>query len=213
MKNVDRCVVCAEPIFTRKRGIVSPFLARRIWNRSPMPIHLVQCQGCGFLFFNPRLEADEEQRLYAGYRQREYQQMRQACEPWYTPKFNASISDPNLMDVRRQKLASILKTHLSGIARPAILDFGGDRGRLIQDLIPDAAGSIYDISGADPVDGVGVCRSLAECRSREFDLIVCSNVLEHVGFPRTIMGQMAGIAAPKTMVFVEVPWSPRSARG
>jgi hypothetical protein len=213
MKNVDRCVVCEGTIFTRKRAIVSPFLARRIWNRSSMAIHLAQCQVCGFLFFNPRLEADEEHRLYASYRQPEYQQMRQSCEPWYTPKFNASISSPGLMEMRRRELASILKTHLRGVARPAILDFGGDRGLLIRGVSPDSAGYVYDISGAQPVDGVEVCRNLADCRSREFDLVVCSNVLEHVGFPRTVMDQITSIAAPKTMVFLEVPYeSPFGAR-
>jgi len=205
MKSVDCCVLCSESILHRKRGIVSPFLSRRIWNRSAMPIDLVQCRSCGFLFFNPRIEADEEQRLYAGYRQEEYQQTRQSFEPWYTPKFNASISGSALMEVRRQKLAAILKTHLAGIPGPAILDFGGGRGQLIRDIVPNSSGVIYDISGTQPVEGIGVFRTLDECRSREFDLVVCSNVMEHVGFPRTIMDQITSIATPETLLFVEVP--------
>lgn len=104
-----------------------------------------------------------------------YQRMRQSCEPWYTPAFNAKLSSPQSLAVRREKLAPILSAHVAGIDKPRILDFGGDQGQLIQDLIPNAAGYTYDISDVEPLKGIERFRDLSECRARTFDLIICSN--------------------------------------
>lgn len=204
MKTVEQCVLCGQEIITIKRAVVAPFLARRIWNGNCPAVNLVQCTSCSFLFFNPRLDPEEEQRLYTGYRLEEYQRLRQSCEPWYTPTFNANLS--GYISARQRKLRSVLTPFVAGIATPAILDFGGDRGQLIQDLIPNAFGYIYDISDVQPLEGIGHCKDLEDCRKRQFDLIICSNVLEHVGFPRTIMDQIRAIAAPQTLVFIEVPF-------
>jgi hypothetical protein len=208
MKSVNSCVICGEDIVCRKRGVVAPFLAKRIWDRvsSRVPVQLVECTACGFLFFNPRLEADEEQILYSGYRLDAYQRMRQSYEPWYTRKFNAALSNPRYIAARKEKLSSILSLHLAGTRKPNILDFGGDRGQLIQGLVPDSAAWVYDISKVAPLEGIGICRNLIECQDRKFDLIICSNVLEHVGFPQGMMEQIAAAAAPHTFVFIEVPF-------
>lgn len=192
--------------------MVAPFLARLIWSGRAPTVHLVECRNCNFLFFNPRLEPEEEHHLYTGYRLDEYQQMREACEPWYTANFNAQLVNPESLNVRRDHLGPILKAQLAGIARPKILDFGGATGDLIHNLIPGAATYIYDISTVEPAPGVERCRDLEECRAQNFDMIVCSNVLEHIGLPRTIMDQFEEICAPHTKVFVEVPFeSPFSA--
>ena len=206
MKTVEQCVLCGGEIVTRKPGVVAPFLARRIWGGKAPAVALVECKSCSFLFFNPRLEPEEEQRLYAGYRLEEYQRVRQACEPWYTPGFNARIAGPEYIAARRKGLSSILSPYLAGIDKPRILDFGGDRGQLLQGLMPNVMGYVYDISEVDPVDGMERCRNLSDCRKVEVDLIICTNVLEHVGFPRTIMDQIKEIASPQTQIFLEVPF-------
>jgi 2-polyprenyl-3-methyl-5-hydroxy-6-metoxy-1,4-benzoquinol methylase len=186
--------------------MVAPFLARRIWDGRAPEVRLVECRSCSFLFFNPRLEPEEEQKLYTGYRRDEYQQMREACEPWYTEKFNNQLVKPEALAGRREKLRPILESQLAGIAQPKILDFGGDSGDLIAHLLPGARTFIYDISGVEAAPGVERCRDLSECKAQGFDMIVCSNVLEHIGQPRTIMDQIREIAGPQTKVFVEVPF-------
>jgi Zn ribbon nucleic-acid-binding protein len=92
MIEVSECVVCGGAIQTLHRALVAPFLARRIWNRSPFCVDLVECGSCGFLFYNPRLDNGDLQRLYAGYRLAEYPQMRHASEPWYTKQFNEGFT-------------------------------------------------------------------------------------------------------------------------
>lgn len=136
--------------------------------------------------------------------------MRQAFEPWYTPRFNASITNPEFLKLRKSKVSQILGDHLVGQLPSKILDFGGARGELVQNLLPGATAYLYDVSGASPLDGVIACSDLEDCRSHDFDLILSSNVLEHIGTPRDLVGEIRRIAGPRTMFWVEVPYEPPS---
>ncbi|MGC2211308.1 MAG: class I SAM-dependent methyltransferase [Candidatus Korobacteraceae bacterium] len=187
---------------------MTPFLAQRIWQRKPFSVQLSECGDCGFAFFNPRLEPSEENRLYSGYRGPEYQEMRQSFEPWYTEKFNAGLSSPESFLHRKKLLGALFheRLGLGGRSFENVLDFGGDRGDLIDGLVPATRKFVYEISGVDPVAGVEALRSLEECRQQRFDLIITSNVLEHVGSPRGVIEQVASISGPETLVFNEVPY-------
>jgi hypothetical protein len=203
---VSSCVVCGGRISVRRKGSVAPFLAHRIWNRPAFPIDLVRCEQCDFMFFNPRLDPDEEGRLYSQYRSEEYQQMRHSTEPWYTKRFNAALSKPELMQTRRARLSEVLTRHLAGRPISNVLDFGGDRGALVRGLIPCAKPYVYDISAVTPEPGVERAADLAACRVQEFDLILNSNVLEHVAYPRVLLEQIRSVASDQTLLFIEVPF-------
>jgi len=193
--------VCGGPIRKLRRALVAPFLARRIWDGNPFCVELVKCGSCGFAFYNPRLEGSELQRLYADYRLDKYQRMRQATEPWYTPQFNFDLASPASYEKRRASLAPLLREHLGGRAIQRVLDHGGDRGDLVAGLIDGAEAFVYDISGIPAAAGVTAVADPASCRP---DLIINSNVLEHVGFPREIVGSILD-AAGGGLVFLEVP--------
>lgn len=165
----------------------------------------MKCAACGLFFFNPRLEPNEEARLYSGYREAEYQSTRQRFEPWYTQRFNASITSPEFLELRKTKIREILQKPLSAKQTWRILDFGGAQGELVLNLIPGAEPYVYDVSGVKSLDGVSACADLDECRNQNFDLILCSNVLEHLGSPRSAVEQMRKIARPNTLLWVDVP--------
>ena len=188
--------------------MVTSFLAQRIWQRKAFPVQLSECAECGFMFFNPRLEPLEEISLYTGYRSPGYQKMRRAFEPWYTEKFNAGLSSPQAWQHRKKLLSSLFRDKMDLGERTfgAVLDFGGDRGDLIADLVPASRRFVYEISGIDQVAGVEPLRSVEECKQHRFDLIVTSNVLEHVGSPRDVIAQIASLANSNTLVFNEVPY-------
>ena len=202
MVEVSQCVICDGEINRIRRALVAPFLARRVWDRSPFCVDLVQCQACGFLFHNPRLDSAEEGRLYANYRSDEYRRMRHASEPWYTRSFNESLASSGLYELRRRVLAPILRQHLGNRGIKRVLDYGGDRGDLVNGLLDGATPFVYDISGIPAVDGVTATAHPAECSP---DLIINSNVLEHVGFPRHLLGEIMQAAPAGSLIFLEVP--------
>lgn len=202
MIEVSKCVVCDGEICKLRTALVAPFLAKRIWNRRPFTVAVVRCQACGFMFYNPRLEDEEAKRLYANYRSHEYQQMRHASEPWYTVKFNAGLASPESYERRRKILLPILRSHIGKRSIKRVLDYGGDRGDLVADLIEGAEAFVYDISGIAAAEGVISTTNPNECSP---DLIINSNVLEHVGFPHRFLEEIVKIAPPGSLIFVEVP--------
>jgi 2-polyprenyl-3-methyl-5-hydroxy-6-metoxy-1,4-benzoquinol methylase len=202
MIEVSNCVICDGNIRRRKRALVAPFLATRIWNREPFCVDLVECQKCGFLFYNPRLEEEEEKRLYSNYRSDEYLKMRHSSEPWYTENFRVKQHDESMFEVRRSKLIPILNEHIKQRKIDRILDFGGNRGDLIVGLFDGAEAFVYDISNVTPAPGVTAVKDPAACKA---DLIHCSAVLEHVGFPKKIVNEILQAAPKNGLIFIEVP--------
>jgi hypothetical protein len=101
MIEISQCVICDGAIERLKRALVAPFMATRIWNRTPFCVDLVRCETCAFVFYNPRLEEDDLRLLYSNYRGPEYHQMRHASEPWCTPAFNADLASPASDEIRR----------------------------------------------------------------------------------------------------------------
>ena len=204
MYGATRCLICNGNFLQSWRAFFSPFIAKRIWNRRPFPIELLRCKACSFIFANPRFDPEEEKILYAGYRAAEYQKLRHTCEPWYTEEFNRSMFSPEVLAKRRAPLAAIFREHVPYSVK-TILDFGGDRGDLFQGLVPGSSTCVYDISGIEPVNGIKALHSLDECAAHRFDLIACSNVLEHVGSPRNLVDEINRIASPASLFFIEVP--------
>lgn len=202
MVEVSSCVLCDSPIRRLKPALVAPFIADRIWNRQPFCVDLVACDHCGFMFYNPRLDGEDLRKLYSGYRSEKYQQMRFATEPWYTKSFNEDLASAKSYESRRAKIAPILRQHIGQRKISRVLDHGGDHGDLVLGLIDGAEPFVYDISGVAPAPGVTAIDDPVECKA---DLIINSNVLEHVGFPQVIVGEILKAAPKGGLVFLEVP--------
>jgi hypothetical protein len=202
MVEVSKCVICDGPIRNLKRALVAPFVAERTWNRKPFCVDLVGCDTCGFMFYNPRLDDKDLQSLYRGYRCEAYQQVRFSTEPWYTKCFNDDLASAKSYESRRAKIAPILRQHIGGRKISRVLDHGGDHGDLVLGLIEGAEPFVYDISGVTPIQGVTAINDPVECKA---DLVINSNVLEHVGFPRAMVGEIFRAVPNGGLVFVEVP--------
>jgi hypothetical protein len=202
MVEVSSCVICEGPIRRLKRALVAPFVAERTWNRKPFCVDLVGCNNCGFMFYNPRLDDEDLQNLYRGYRSEEFQQLRFSTEPWYSKSFNDDLASPKSYEIRRALLGPILQKSLNGRKINRILDYGGDRGDLVNGLLNGAEAYSYDISGIEVAPGVTHTTDPASCKA---DLIINSNVLEHVGFPRILVSEILQSAPIGGLVFLEVP--------
>jgi hypothetical protein len=202
MVEVSSCVICDRPIRKLKRALVAPFVAERTWNRKPFCVDLVGCDNCEFMFYNPRLDDGDLRNLYRGYRSAEYQQLRFSTEPWYTKSFNDDLASPKSYEIRRALIAPLLQKNLNGRKINRILDYGGDRGDLVTGLLDGAEAFSYDISGIEAAPGVTAVSDPSSCRA---DLIINSNVLEHVGFPRVLVSEILKAAPKGGLVFLEVP--------
>jgi len=202
MIEASQCVICDGAIRRLRGALVAPFLAKRIWNRPPFCVDLVECTVCGFMFYNPRLDDSDLRRLYSNYRSDEYQKARHASEPWYTPKFNSDLASKSSYAFRRTQLAPILRQHIGDRKIRRVLDYGGDRGDLVADLFDGAEAFVYDISGIPAAKGVTATTNPAGCKA---DLIINSNVLEHVGFPRVLVSEIFQAAPDGGLIFLEVP--------
>ena len=93
----------------------------------------------------------------------------------------------NHYEIRRAKLAPILRKHIGNRRINRILDYGGDRGDLVVGLFEGAEAFVYDISGIPATVGVAATSDPVACKA---NLIINSNVLEHVGFPRIVMSEI-----------------------
>jgi hypothetical protein len=154
------------------------------------------------MFCNPRPEEAELQREYDDYHSEEYLRLRHSFEPWYTAKFNADLGSAAHYQGRRAKLVPILREILSDRKINRVLDYGGDHGSLVIGVFDSAELFLYDISGAAADPGVIPTSNPAECKA---DLIINSNVLEHVGFPRVLVNEILQAAPEGGLMFFEVP--------
>ena len=202
---MTKCLVCESVNIAARRAVVAPFLASRIWGKFAVDARLESCKECSFRFFSPRLTDSEQAKLYAGYRDERYQQDREATEPWYTRAFNASFDSEEALTYRRSFISTVFEKELAGKDVTTVLDFGGHRGELIVGLLHDAREFVYDVSGVTPIDGVSIVATPQDCKAHNFDLIVCSNVMEHVAEPRDTVGEIEEASGPDSLVFIEVP--------
>ena len=202
MIEVSTCVICEGTIRRLKRALVAPFVAKRTWNRPPFCVDLVQCDSCGFTFYNPRLDDDDLRNLYRDHRSEEYQKMRFSSEPWYTPKFNDDLASTEFVRNPSRKTLTDPPAISWPPEDPASPDYGGDRGDLVAGLIKGAEPFTYDISGIPAAPGVTATSDPIGCKA---DLIINSNVLEHVGFPRLLVTEILDAAPEGGLVFLEVP--------
>jgi hypothetical protein len=85
-----------------------------------------------------------------------------------------------------------------------MLDWGGDTGLNTPFLGRLSLHHIYDISDKEAVPG-GQRVDLSKIRPADYDLIVCSNVLEHVPYPDTTIRSMIAAMSPATVLYIEVP--------
>jgi len=185
-------------------ALVAPFLAERVLDGMAPVCALMACPGCDFRCFDIRLDAAEMDRLYRDYRGGTYFSQRNRWEPWYTRGINDSLGrDP--ADIADRKRLTVETVASQGAWRPrSILDFGGDHGQFIPDAW-EAGRYVLDLSGKPPVAGVEAFRNLAEAGERRFDLVMTSQVFEHLSDPWETLGTIRSLVAPSGLLYLDVP--------
>lgn len=198
------CPCCGAGPARSYPALMAPFIADHVLGARPGRAELLACGACGFRWFKDRFDAAETSRLYAGYRGEAYFAARRRHEFWYTRGVNGSGGAPAAVAARRAAVLAAVADWGGGTVE-RVLDYGGDRGQ----FMPPELGRervVYEISGAEPVAGVRLAKSRAELGAGGFDLVLCSNVLEHVSDPGALMDELRALGRPGALIVLSVPW-------
>ena len=215
MKIVKSCPCCSSKNFAKSSSVLMPFIAKRIfdydlstidesWNLFNFPQGLClsqccscQCLDCGFLFLDMRFDDEEMSNLYANYREDEYTILRDFYEPGYAEK-NQTMQD----GIKYKPDIELFLSDLGNYNN--VLDWGGDDG-LNTPYSNAEKVFIYDISGNQVKDNL-ISLSEKNIKDFQYDLIVCSNVLEHVSYPKDILFEISQLMDDETVLYIEVPF-------
>ena len=213
----SNCVCCGGNRISRSSAILMPFIAHRIYQWEPALIdeswglqtipngrayslcNSLLCDQCGLLFLDIRFTDGELALLYRNYRDEAYTALRELYEPGYRKRNEGIAKGMNYLNKVEEFLQPLLP------AQMRVLDWGGDTG-INTPFKSKGANTIhvYDISDIETTGGVRkVCKETVTQNS--YDLIVCSNVLEHVPFPRRLLGEIRTAMTPTTVLYIEVP--------
>lgn len=212
----QRCICCASTELDRSSAILMPFVAKRVFGHEPVEITeewglrdlqrgmaytlcaSLQCQECGVLFLDYRFSDQEMTQLYHGYRDERYNRERQYYEPGYAAASTHYQGRADyIADVEHWLESRLPKT-------PSVLDWGGGSGVNTLFLGRSKFTHIYDISSVATIEGIESV-SLEETRQHPYDLVICSQVLEHVPYPHELLKQMAESLGNETLLYLEVP--------
>ncbi|HYH07584.1 MAG TPA: class I SAM-dependent methyltransferase [Thermoanaerobaculia bacterium] len=217
MKIAKHCICCDGVRLTATPAVLMPFVAKRVFDWEPVEItsawgmrdlkaghaysvcNTLHCETCGAVFLDIRFDDDEMAALYRNYRDEAYTATRDRFEPGYRAR-NAILVDGSTYIPQVERF---LRDYVEPPLR--LLDWGGDTGRNTPFAGNLAIHHVYDISEKPTIPGAE--RVTAEqLRDTGYDLIVNSNVIEHVPYPRQTIDAMTALMTPDTILYVEVPY-------
>jgi hypothetical protein len=211
------CVGCGSKHLARSPAILMPFIAARVFNWYPVEIdeswglktiqkgsaysvcNSLLCEDCGLLFLDMRFSDAELGKLYSDYRGKEYSELREQFEPGYISR-NILLNEgvPFLA-----KVEEFIRPHLQFPI--AILDWGGDTGNNTPFKGENCLFHIYDISNKPVIEGA-VAVDAEKAALTDYQLIICSQVLEHTPYPSKVIESMKQAMSADTLLYIDVPY-------
>lgn len=212
----DNCICCGYELLQSSPAILMPFVAKRVFGHEPLEItsewgmrdlslgtaysicNSLQCQRCGALFLDYRFSTEQMNDLYKGYRNEFYTSQRSKYEPDY-----AKLAEH--IQKREQYIYDVevwLAKYLP--KKPAVLDWGGGTG-INTPFLSKGSVQIYDISNVDVMSHIEKI-GIEEIKNNTYDLIVCSQVLEHVPYPLELLERIKLEIKDEVLLYIEVPY-------
>jgi hypothetical protein len=210
----NQCVCCGSFNLKSSPAILMPFISHRVFGWAPVVIDdswglrtirnghaysickTMLCTDCGFLFLDIRFTDSELANLYRDYRGTEYNDLRESYEPGFMKRNVALKTGVDYLDKIEEPLLKL---------PVRVLDWGGDTGKNTPFKRKSTTLDVYDISNAPLVSGV---RRVTKQQALEtdYDVVVCSNVLEHVPYPADLLSDLKKVTRQDTILYVEVPF-------
>ena len=117
-------------------------------------VKLCFCNECTFAFYDYRMTDEEVNRLYANYRDSNYQKTRESYECWYTEKVNNAMNnDVKALHEQQKIILRMISENIHREIRSA-LDYGGYEGKTFTDAVGTQEKYVFDISGVPAIEGV-----------------------------------------------------------
>lgn len=158
----------------------------------------VLCNDCEHLFLDIRFSEIEMGSLYHGYREEEYTALREQYEPGYRERNEKLNGIINYLP----EIEAFLSPHLKFPIR--ILDWGGDTRKNTPFKTRNTTFHVYDISNKEMVSGAKKIEKIVAAEN-QYDLVVCSNVLEHIPYPIEIISEIKESMGSDSLLYVEIP--------
>lgn len=211
------CACCAGVGLDKSPAVLMPFVAKRIFDWDVAEItaewglrdlrqgtayaicNSLHCGRCGLVFLDLRFDEMELGRLYQDYRGEAYTRLRDAYEPGYALRNQALLQGGGYVNQVEAFLAPLLPTPQS------VLDWGGDTGVNTPFAGRLREHHVFDISGTPLVAGA-LRVDAAALQGRSYDLVVLSQVLEHVPEPLALLQQVVPALRDDSLLYVEVPF-------
>jgi hypothetical protein len=211
------CPCCLSADIKRSPAVLMPFVADRALGWAPVEIdeswglrtipsghaysicNSVECGACGLVFLDIRFTEDELSRLYSDYRGETYTDLRERYEPGYRARNSRLKEQIPYLDA----IEAFLRPHVPLPVR--MLDWGGDTGRNSPFQTQAATFHIHDISHVPPAPGAAFV-TRARIDPAHYDLIVCSNVLEHIPHPIDLLAEISLCMSATTILYLEIPF-------
>lgn len=213
----ERCACCGATELEKSPAVLMPFVAKRAFDWDVLEVtaewglrdlqpgtayavcNSLHCARCELLFLDLRFADEEMGRLYQDYRGESYTRQRDALEPGYAERNKALLQGGGYRDQVEAFLAPLL-----GEPR-RVLDWGGDSGINTPFAGRLEAHHVFDISARPLIDGAQRVDE-ASLHAEGYDLVVLSQVLEHVPEPLRLLEQVVPVLRADSLLYIEVPF-------
>ena len=211
------CVCCGSSKLKNSPAVLMPFVAERVFNWKQIKIdkswglktiskgqtysicNTLMCSKCNFLFLDIRFSEKELSNLYTGYRNSRYTKLREKYEKNYRKRNTELTKGIKYLDKVEEFIEKNLRLPVS------ILDWGGDTGKNTPFKNNNKKIHIYDLGNPKTVKGVErVTKS--DLKNKKYDLIICSNVLEHVSYPSETLFDIKRNMNSRSLLYIEIPY-------
>lgn len=211
------CVCCGSGTLESHPAILMPFVADRAFGWQPAVIDeswglqtipsgtaytvckSLWCPECGLLFLDIRFSEAEMAGIYCGYRGAEYTRLREHYEPGYAARNQQLDQGVSYIAEVEHFLRPLVGD------TPHVLDWGGDTGRNTPFRGRSQMCDVYDISDKPVVAGARRVDH-GQALGSTYDLVVCSNVLEHIPYPEDTLRDIVAAMDTHSVLYVEVPF-------
>jgi SAM-dependent methyltransferase len=211
------CVCCGSVKLRATPSILMPFVAERAFGWKPIEIddswglhtikkgnaysicNTLHCVDCDLIFLDIRFDEQELKNIYNEYRGEQYVELREFYEPGYKKRNQDLINGFQYIEKIEYFLNPLLKLPVS------MLDWGGNTGKNTPYKNNNKLFDIYDISKIDVIEGAHAIDKATAFR-KKYDLIICSNVLEHVSYPGELLFDIKNCMKEDTILYIEVPF-------